>query len=87
MPLVLVACGLVLAGAGTWFGYRNARDALVPARDGDPTRAALEATRPLHARAGVRRAVRSVVAAVAWLVLALYGLFLAQTGLILGGAG
>jgi hypothetical protein len=86
MPLVLVACGLVLAGAGTWFGYRSARDVLVPAvRDGDPTRAALDATRPLHARTGVRRAVRSVGAAVAWLVLALYGLFLAQTGLILGG--
>lgn len=86
MPLVLVACGLLLAGAGTWFGYRSARDALVPAiRDGDPTRAALDATRPLHARAGVRRAVRSVAAAVAWLALALYGLFLAQTGMILGG--
>jgi hypothetical protein len=86
MPLVLVACGLVLAGTGTWFGYRSARDALVPAvRDGDPTRAALDATRPLHARPGIRRAVRSVAAAVAWLVLALYGLYLAQTGMILGG--
>lgn len=86
MPLVLVGCGVVLAAAGTWFGYRNARDALVPAvRDGDPTRAALDATRPLHARAAVRRAIRAVAAAVAWLVLALYGLFLAQTGLIHGG--
>ena len=86
MPVVLVACGLVLAGAGTWHGYRNARAALVPAvRDGDPTRSAIDATRPLHARVGLRRAVRSVAAAVAWLVLALYGLFLAQTGMILGG--
>jgi hypothetical protein len=54
-------------------------------RQGDPTRAAIDAARPLPAREGVRRAVRSVVAAVAWLVLALYGLFLASTGSVLGG--
>lgn len=86
MPVVLVACGVVLAGVGTWSGYRNARAALLPAvQEGDPTRSAIDAARPAHARSGVRRAVRSVVAAIAWLSLALYGLFLAQTGLLLGG--
>ena len=92
MGLLLVACGLVLAVVGTWSGYRNARAALVPflgradpAGRGDPTRASIDAARPVHARAGVRRAVRSTAAAVAWLVVALYGLYLAQTGLVLGG--
>jgi hypothetical protein len=86
MPLVLVACGIVLAGVGTWTGYRHARDAIVPAaRPGDPTRTAIDAARPLHARIGVRRFARSVAAAVAWLALALYGLYLAQTGAILAG--
>jgi hypothetical protein len=98
MGFLLVACGLVLAGVGTWSGYRNARAALLPfvggsdpagrgdpAGGGDPTRAAIDAARPVHARARVRRAVRSTAIAIAWLVLALYGLYLAQTGLILGG--
>jgi hypothetical protein len=86
MPIVLVTCGLVLAGVGTWTGYRHAREAIVPAaQPGDPTRSAIDAARPLHARAGVRRFARSVAAAVAWLALALYGLFLAQTGAILAG--
>jgi hypothetical protein len=91
MGALLVACGLVLAGVGTWSGYRNARAALLPFLDGadpagsgDPTRAAIDAARPVHARAGVRRAVRSTAAAVAWLVLALYGLFLASTGSVIG---
>ena len=91
MAIVLVACGVLLAGAGTWSGYRNAREALVPADTrgdrarGDPTRAAIDAARPLHARPAVRRFARSAVAAVAWLILALYGLVLAQTGAILVG--
>jgi len=86
MGLLLMICGLVLTGTGTWFGYRNAREAIVPAMGaGDPTRAAIDAARPLDARVGMRRVVRSVAAAIAWLVLALYGLYLAQTGMIVGG--
>jgi hypothetical protein len=86
MGLLLMTCGLVLAGTGTWFGYRNAREAIVPAADaGDPTRSAIDAARPLHARVGMRRVVRSVATAIAWLVLALYGFYLAQTGMIVGG--
>jgi hypothetical protein len=86
MSAVLVTCGLVLAGVGTWTGYRHAREAIVPvARPGDPTRSAIDAARPLHARIAVRRFARSVAAALLWLALALYGLYLAQTGAILAG--
>jgi hypothetical protein len=85
MGLLLLTCGLVLAVAATWSGYRNAREALAPPpREGDPTRAAIEATRPLHARAGVRRVARSVATAIGWLILALYGLFLASAGSVVG---
>jgi len=86
MSALLVTCGLVLAGVGTWTGYRHAREAIVPAAPpGDPTRSAIDAARPLHARIAVRRFARSVAAAMIWLALALYGLFLAQTGAILAG--
>ena len=86
MGLLLMACGLALAVVGTWSGYRNAREAIAPAaHESDPTRAAIDAARPLHARAGVRRAARSVAASLAWLALALYGLFLASTGSVVGG--
>jgi hypothetical protein len=79
MSVLLMTCGLVLAGVGTWSGYRNARDAVAPAaHPGDPTRTAIDAARRLHERSAVRRFTRSVVAAVGWLVLALYGLFLAS---------
>jgi len=43
---------------------------------GDPTRTAVEATQPLAERARVRRMARNLAAAVAWLVIAMYGLFL-----------
>lgn len=86
MSAVLVTCGLVLAGVGTWTGYRHARAAIVPsAQPGDPTRSAIDAARPVHARIAVRRFARSVAASLIWLALALYGLFLAQTGAILAG--
>jgi hypothetical protein len=79
---LLVTCGAVLGAAGTWNGYLNARDSLAPlARAGDPTRAALEAARPLVDRPRVRRAVRHVALAIGWLLAALYGLFLVSTGL------
>jgi hypothetical protein len=85
MGLLLVTCGLVLAGAGTWSGYRHAREAIAPAvHEGDPTRAQVDAARPLHARDGVRRFARSVVLAVGWLVLALYGLYLVSAGTAIG---
>ena len=85
MGFLLVTCGLVLSGIGTWSGYRNARDAVVPeAHQGDPTRVAIDAARPLLGRSSVRRFARFVVAAIAWLVVALYGLFLVSAGTVVG---
>ena len=45
----------------------------------DATRTAVEATTPVAERARVRQAARNLVAAIAWLVIALYGLFLVAT--------
>jgi hypothetical protein len=83
MPsLVLLLCGAVLAVYGSWRGYAGARTALLPlVRAGDPTRDLVDATRPVHARTRVRVAVRHVAGAVGWLTVALYGLYLATTGL------
>jgi hypothetical protein len=81
LGVTLTACGLVTATFGTWRGYANARDALVSlARDGDPTRAAIDASRPVLARTRVRRFVRPVVAAMLWLAIAMYGLPMLSLG-------
>ena len=83
--LVLVLCGVVLAAWGTWRGYAAARSALVPLlAHGEPTRTLVDATRPVHARMRVRVAARHVVLAVAWLTIALYGLFLVTVGMEVG---
>jgi hypothetical protein len=77
MELVLLACGFVAVSIGTWRGYVNARAVLAPlAHVGEPTRTAVEATQSLAERARVRRAARHLVASLAWLGLAMYGLFL-----------
>jgi fatty acid desaturase len=77
MEAVLLISGLAAVAIGTWRGYANARAVLAPlVHPGEPTRTAVEATQPLTERARVRRAARNVAAAVAWLVLAMYGLFL-----------
>ena len=77
MGLVLLLCGLSATTIGTWRGYANARAVMAPlAHPGDPTRTAVEATQPLAERARVRRMARNLAAAVAWLVIAMYGLFL-----------
>ena len=78
IPAVLLACGALLATHGSWRGCRAARAALGPLmHEGEPTRTALEAVQPLRARPRVRFVVGRVAAAVGWLVLAMYGLFLA----------
>jgi len=77
MGLVLLLCGLSATAIGTWRGYANARAVMAPlVHPGDPTRTAVEATQPLAERARVRRMARNLAAAVAWLVIAMYGLFL-----------
>jgi hypothetical protein len=81
LGMTLTACGLVTATVGTWRGYVNARGALGSlARDGDPTREIIEASRPIFVRERVRRFVRPVAAAVLWLVIAMYGLLMVSLG-------
>ena len=79
--LVLVCAGGFLAAYGCLRGYAAARGALLPlVREGDPTRSLIDASRPVHARTRVRVMARHVVLAIAWLALAMYGLFLATAG-------
>ena len=79
--VVLLAAGAFLAGWGSWRGYQSARAALLPlVREGDPTRTLIDASRPVHARTRVRVMARHVLLAVAWLSVAMYGLFLATVG-------
>lgn len=81
LGVTLTACGLMVATFGTWGGYANARAALVSlAGDGDPTRASIDASRPILARTRVRRFVRPVVAAMLWLAIAMYGLLMVSLG-------
>ena len=80
MGLVLAVCGVASIGIGTWRGYANARLVMAPlVHTGDATRTAVEATQPLAERARVRRAARSLLVAVGWLLFAMYGLFLVAT--------
>ena len=77
MEAVLILSGFTAVAIGTWRGYANARAVVAPlVHPGDATRTAIEATQPLAERARVRRMARNLAAAVAWLVLAMYGLFL-----------
>jgi hypothetical protein len=79
---VLVVSGLVALGYGSWRGSMAARSALLPlVGGGDPTRTLIDTARPIHARVRVRTAARSIVVAVAWLAIAMYGLYLATVGL------
>ena len=81
MGFLLVGCGLTALTIGAWRGYALAREALAPlVHAGDPTRSAIEAARPVHARFRVRLFARRVAIAAGWLVVALYGLYLIQAG-------
>jgi hypothetical protein len=81
MGSLIVVCGLIVLAVAAWRGYTLAREALGPViREGEPTRSAIESARPVHARYRVRLFLRRVIAAVGWIVVALYGLFLAQAG-------
>jgi hypothetical protein len=80
---VLVVCGSVAIAIGSWRGYVVAREALAPLvnDDGDPTRRAIDATRPPLARMRVRTFARRTASAVGWLLVATYGLALLAAGL------
>ncbi len=82
LSAILIATGLFATAVGSWRGYAAARAALVPLlRKGEPTRALVDASRPVHARLRVRVAARNVLIAVVWLAVAMYGLFLATVGM------
>ena len=83
MAILLTLCGFIALTVGGWRSYSIARQALGPlVHDGEPTRTAIEAARPLQDRFRVRLFVRRVAAAVGWLVVALYGLYLASVGAV-----
>ncbi len=82
MGAILGLCGLTAAFVGGWRGYAVAREALSPLiHAGEPTRTAIEATRPFVARPRVRLFVRRLVVSIGWVAIALYGLFLVSAGL------
>jgi hypothetical protein len=81
MGILVVGCGITVLAVAGWRSFTLARQALAPlVHDGEPTRTAIEAARPPHARFRVRQVARRVVAAVGWMIVALYGLFLIQAG-------
>jgi hypothetical protein len=85
MGTLLVLAGLATAFLASWRGYAAARAALGPlVHDGEPTRTAIEAARPVLARTRVRRFARQVALAIGWLLVATYGLFLLSVGMTVG---
>jgi hypothetical protein len=85
MGVLLIGCGVVTVALGAWRGFVVAREALGPMvhDDGDPTRRAIDATRPPLARMRVRTFARRTVVAIGWLVVAAYGLVLIEQGTVL----
>jgi cytochrome c-type biogenesis protein CcmH/NrfG len=79
---VLLLSGLFAVVYGSWRGYLAARAALLPfVRQGDETRALVEAAQPVHERARLRLAVRNAGLSMIWLGMAMYGLYLATVGI------
>jgi hypothetical protein len=82
MGFLLIGCGVAAALYGSWRSYLAAREALAPlVHEGEPTRTAIEAARPLHSRSRVRRFARGVALAVGWLLIGTYGVFLISVGM------
>lgn len=84
MGAVLIGCGIVTVAVGLWRGFVVARQALGPFvhDDGDPTRRAIDATRPPLARMRVRTFARRTAVAIGWLIVATYGLVLIGQGVV-----
>jgi hypothetical protein len=78
---VAVACGTAATAVAAAATLGHLRSAIRPLRqDGEPTRAAIEAARPLVARTRVRLVARHAILAAGWLAVAGYGLGLAAAG-------
>jgi hypothetical protein len=77
MAFILILCGSTGLTTGVYRSVILACEALGPiVHDGDPTRASIDATRPIHERERVRRVVARITGSLAWLVVAMYGLYL-----------
>ena len=77
LPYILEFCGVTATAVGGWRSYAVAREALAPLiHEGDPTRTAVEAARPLPLRPRVQLFVRRLAVSLGWLAVAFYGLFL-----------
>lgn len=77
---ILLLSGFTAVAYGSWRGYAAARSALAPLRRGDETRSRIEASRPVQNRPRVRLAARHVAFALAWIAVAMYGVFLLTAG-------
>jgi len=81
MTVVLSLCGAIAAFVGTWRAFDAVREALGPiVHEGDLTRSAVDAGRPLLGRYRVRLFARRVAVALTWLAVALYGIYLVAVG-------
>jgi len=77
MAFLLILCGTIAAMVGVYRGFVLAREALGPlVHDGDPTRTALDASKPFLFRPRVRRFTTAILGSIGWLIVALYGMFL-----------
>jgi len=77
VAFILGLCGVVLTAAGLLRSYAVARQAIAPLlHQGDPTRAAIEALRPLPFRPRVRTVASRAMLSMGWLFVSLYGLYL-----------
>ncbi len=82
---VLELCGLIAVVIAMGRSYSATRQAVGPlVHDGDPTRTAIEASRPIAARPRVRLFARRLAVAIGWLAVALYGLFLIVESQVVG---
>jgi hypothetical protein len=83
LAVVAIVSGVAAAAVAVAASYGHLRGAVRPLlEDGEPTRAAIEATRPFVARPRIRLVARHAIMALGWLMVALYGLGLAAAGTV-----
>jgi hypothetical protein len=77
MAFVLILCGSTALTIGVYRSVVLAREVLGPlVHEGDPTRRAIDDTRPIHERERIRRMATRVAGSLGWLAVAMYGLYL-----------
>jgi hypothetical protein len=77
MAFILILCGSTALTIGVYRSFVLARQALGPIiHEGDPTRTAIDAARPVHERERVRLVAARIAGSLGWLAVAMYGLYL-----------